>query len=68
MIFNLQITQLDAIDQLKQLITTSPLLQFYHPSTQIRLHTDACNDGLGAIIEQQIDNEWHPIGKIPKYS
>jgi hypothetical protein len=61
-IYTIQTPQLEAIEQLKQLITSSPVLQFYNPSAPIRLRTDACKDGLGAMLEQEIDNEWHPIG------
>ena len=61
-IFSMEKPQLEAIAQVKQLITSYPVLQFYDPATSLRLRADASADGLGAMLEQQSnDNEWHPI-------
>jgi len=35
---------------------------FLTPSTPLRLTTDASDKGIGAALEQEIDNIWHPVG------
>jgi len=60
-IFNIGTPQVDVINQLKQKITATPVLQIYNPSSEIRLRTDASIDGLGAMLEQNNNGEWHPI-------
>ena len=63
--FNLQKPQLDAITELKHLVTTSPCLKFFDPNLPPRLKPDAISEGLGALLEQNHGSEeeqrWHPI-------
>ena len=59
--FVMQEPQVAAVNKLKKLITESPVLRFYDPNNEIRLRTDASLEGLGAMVEQLIDNEWCPI-------
>ena len=63
--FILQKPQIDAIAELKCLITTSPCLKFFHPNLPTRLRPDASSEGLGALLEQnhgsENDEKWHPI-------
>ena len=56
--FKIQQAQTDTINKLKSAITTAPILQFFNPNASTRLRTDASSEGLGAMIEQQIDTEW----------
>ena len=49
------------IDNLKNEITKSPILKFFNPKLPIKVSCDASKTGLGAILEQKIDNDWHPI-------
>jgi hypothetical protein len=51
----------NTIDQIKELVTTAPVLQYYDPSKQIRVSSDYSGEGLGALLEQQFNDEWHPI-------
>ena len=51
-IFDLQQPQLNAIQKLKQLITSPPYLKFYNPNLPTRLKPDASSEGLGALLEQ----------------
>ena len=60
-IFNIDKAQMKALNDLKTHITSSPILQFYNPTASLRLRTDASTDGLGAMLEQQSDGDWHPI-------
>ena len=44
------------------MITTSPVLKYYDPNKPTRISSDASQEGLGAVLEQQQHNdEWHPI-------
>ena len=53
--------QKNAFQWLQSLITKVPILQYYDPNLPIRLRTDSSLIGLGAMIEQSLDGEWHPI-------
>ena len=64
-LFNLQQTQLNAISEIKRLITSPPCLKFYDPNLPTRLRPDASQDGLGALLEQNHKttdgDQWFPI-------
>ena len=64
--FNLQKPQLDAIEKLKILITSAPILKMFDPNLPTRLKIDASSEGVGALLEQNhgsIENpKYHPIG------
>ena len=49
------------IDDLKRIITQQPILKKFDEKLPIRVSCDASSTGLGAILEQQIDEEWYPI-------
>ena len=53
--------QTKAFQRLQSLITTVPILQYYDPNLPTRLRTDSSLIGLGAMIEQSLNGEWHPI-------
>ena len=53
--------QKDAFEILKQLMTKNPVLQFYDATKPIKISTDACKSGIGAVMLQQFDNDWKPI-------
>ena len=59
--FELHQSQLDAIKELKRLATSSPTLRIFNPNLQVRLRPDASSVGLGALLEQYEDNQWHPV-------
>ena len=46
---------------MKQLVTETPVLKFYNPNLPIKISSDASRAGLGAVIEQKHDNNWHPV-------
>ena len=64
--FNLQKPQLDAIEKLKILITSAPILKIFDPNLPTRLKIDASSKGVGALLEQNhgsLENpQWHSIG------
>lgn len=50
-----------AFEQLKNLLITTPVLVYPNFSQPFQLHTDASGQGLGAVLEQQLDGESHPV-------
>ena len=59
--FLLQKPQIDAFEKLKRQILSVPVLQLYDPNLPALIRTDSSSVGLGAMIEQRIDDSWHPI-------
>ena len=53
--------QIDAVNRLKQLVTETPVLEFYNPNLPIKISLDASRAGLGAVIEEKHGNDWHPV-------
>ena len=54
-IFDLQQSQMTAIQEIKKLITSLPCLKYYHPNLPTRLKPDA--EGLGALLEHNHNTE-----------
>ena len=52
--------QIKAIEDLKRIITSEPVLQFYNPELPTKVSTDASKFGLGAVLEQKHGDEWKP--------
>lgn len=52
-----------AFDDLKQILANDPVLKLYSPDRETELHTDASQDGYGAILLQRCpdDGQLHPI-------
>ena len=46
-----------AVEQLKDILSSQPVLKFFDPSKPVKLQVDACKSGLGACILQ----DGHPI-------
>ena len=63
-------SQLDAIEKLKTLITSAPILNDFDPNLPRRLKIDASSEGLGAVLKQNHDSlenpQWHPIGYLSR--
>ena len=53
--------QIEAVTKLKHLICSSPVLKFYDSRLPIQISCDASLSGLGAVLEQKFDHDWHPI-------
>ena len=51
--FNLEKRHQDAFEELKSMLTSSPILAFADYSKPFELHTDASSHGLGAVLYQQ---------------
>ena len=65
-VFKLQKPQLDAIENLKTLVTSAPCLKIFDSKLPTRLKTDASSVGLRAFLEQNYgtvtNRKWHSIG------
>ena len=53
--------QRKSFNELKRLVTESPVFKFFDPNLPIRVTSDASKDGLGAILEQLINEKWYPV-------
>ena len=53
--------QRKSFNELKRPVTESPVLQIFDPNLPIRVTSDASKDGLGAVLEQLINENWHPV-------
>ena len=51
----------ESFDQLKVLLTSPPVLAYPDFEQKFTLYTDASGQGLGAVLEQQVDGHPHPI-------
>lgn len=56
--------QQHAFDTLKEKLTSSPILAFPNFSKPLKLHTDACQTGLGAVLYQCQDG----VDKVIDYA
>ncbi|GBG64708.1 hypothetical protein CBR_g46251 [Chara braunii] len=46
---------------LKTAMLMAPVLSMYYPTPPTRLTTDSSGYGIGAVLEQQDGDEWHPV-------
>ena len=54
-------TQADAFSKLKQELTSPRTLALYNPAADTLISADASSHGLGAVIMQKVESQWHPI-------
>lgn len=50
-----------SFEELKAILTSSPILKFFDPNKEIKISSDASSFGLGAVLLQRHDNEWMPV-------
>ena len=53
--------QEDAFEKLKQELTSPSVLALYNPATETTVSVDASSHGLGAVLLQKTQDQWHPI-------
>lgn len=53
--------QQNSFEDLKLKLTTAPVLAHFQPDAPTELRIDACAYGLGAVLLQEINGEWHAI-------
>lgn len=61
--FQFNVKERESFKQLKSDLSNNLVLKIFNPKFEIELHTDACKDGLGAILLQKNpeDNKLHPV-------
>ena len=59
--WDFQKPQRNSFNELKSLVTESPVLRFFDPNLPIRVTSDASKDGLGAVLEQSFNENWYPV-------
>lgn len=50
-----------SFEELKAILTSTPILKFFDPNKEIKISSDASSFGLGAVLLQRHDNEWMPV-------
>lgn len=51
-----------AFFELRNALTSAPVLSIYNPKRDTELHTDASSQGFGAVLlQKQEDGKWHPV-------
>ena len=51
----------NAIEWLKSIITSEPVLKYFDPQLPTKVSTDASKSGLGATLEQKHGDKWCPV-------
>ncbi|XP_062610112.1 uncharacterized protein LOC134271904 [Saccostrea cucullata] len=51
----------ESFEELKKVLTSAPVLQFYDPNAETRISSDASKTGLGAVLLQKHDDKWMPV-------
>ena len=68
--FDLQKPQLKAIEKLKTLITSTPILNIFDLNLPARLEINSSLEGLGRLFEQNhgvLENpQWHPLSIVSR--
>ncbi|GFY20719.1 retrovirus-related Pol polyprotein from transposon 17.6 [Trichonephila clavipes] len=66
-LFVLGTQQKEAFEKLKKIMSEGPILHIYKYGRKTELHTDACNQGYGAILLQKAeDGKLHPVYYMSK--
>ena len=50
-----------AVQTIKQLLSQAPVLSIFDPALPTRVTSDASLSGIGAVLEQQHPDGWHPV-------
>ena len=59
--FEIGVQEKSAIEVVKRILTSQPVLRLFCPTAPTELHTDACKDGFGAILFQQFEGRLHLV-------
>lgn len=56
----------EAFEELKRKLVSYPVLAHYDLTRETQIRTDACAYGIGAILLQKIEGDWHPIAYMSR--
>ena len=59
-------TQDKAFTNLKKELTTPNILTLYDPTVDTTIFADASSHGLGAVMLQKVQGQWHPVAYAPR--
>ena len=57
---------LKAFNDIKQAMADAFLLAYYQPDAPTNIMTDASSNGVGAVLQQQVNDAWRPIAFFSK--
>lgn len=46
---------------LKNALCSAPVLKLFDPQLEVRVICDASDFCVGSVLEQRVDNAWHPV-------
>ena len=55
-----------SFEDMKRIVSSEPVLQFYDPELPKKISCDASQKGLGAVLQQLHGNEWRPVAYASK--
>ena len=56
-----------AFTEIKEALTTAPILALYDPYRETKVNADASSYGIGGVVMQQQDNgDWKPISYVSR--
>ena len=58
--------QVLSFNALKSALCSAPILKIFDPKNETRVICDASDSCIGAVLEQKIDNFWHPVEYLSK--
>lgn len=59
--FQWTVVEQKSFEELKAILTSTPVLKFFDPNKEIKISSDASSFGLGAVLLQRHDNEWMSV-------
>ena len=53
----------NSFNQIKNILSSEPVLAIYNPKSEFEIHCKACIDGYGAVLMQKsfVDNQFYPV-------
>ena len=55
-----------SFEDMKRIVSSEPVLQFYDPELPKKISCDASQKGLGAVLQQLHGNAWRPLAYASK--
>jgi transposase InsO family protein len=55
-----------AFEEIKERLSTAPVLHYYQPDLETRIETDASDQVVAGVMSQRKDDKWHPVAYYSK--